>query len=205
MKRLFNFSAAALALIGNVAFTAPVAAQTTTTNKVWTIAEVLAERQEPVEDKNPSMCMGNRFKPCVCAPDVTKLVQYRPSIAECGKKAGIVMSGARYINAFSVVVRDRDNRDRWPLNFPATGTGYGGCTLAQAKAGLGKCSAFKVQKILSVKNENGNAEVHCLGESGYHPLMKGISRMTVKLKDVPGSHEDPLERLCLYGPKKPLN
>lgn len=205
MKRLFNFSAAALALIGSVAFTSPVAAQTATTNKVWTIKEILAERQEPVEKKNPRMCMGNPFKPCVCAPDVTKLVQYRPSIAECGKRAGIVMSGARYINAFSVVVRDRDNRDRWPLNFPATGTGYGGCTLAQAKAGLGKCSAFKVQKILSVNNENGDAEVHCLGESGYHPLMKGISRMTIKLKDVPGSHEDPLERLCLYGPKKPLN
>ncbi len=181
----------------------PSSAQTTT-KRVWTVAEILAERQEPVDIENPRMCMGNRFKPCVCAPDVTKLVQYRPSIAQCGKKAGIVMSG-RYITAFSVVVRDRDNRDRWPISFPATGTGYGGCTLAQAKAGLGKCSAFKVQKIIKVNNENGDAEVHCLGQSGYHPLMKGISRMTVKLKDVPGSHADPLERLCLKGPTTPLN
>ncbi|MEY4669780.1 MAG: hypothetical protein RL518_2479 [Pseudomonadota bacterium] len=183
----------------------PASAQTTTTPRVWTISEILAERQTPVENNNPRMCMGGRFKPCVCAADVTKLVQYRPSIAQCGKKAGIVMSGEKYIKAFSVVVRDRDNRDRWPLEFPATGTGYGGCTLAQAKAGLGKCSAFKVQKIIKVSNENGNAEVHCLGQSGYHPLMRGISRMTIKLKDVPGSHEDPLERLCLKGPTVPLN
>ena len=192
-----------VALAGLAIGPTPSSAQTTT-KRVWTVAEILAERQEPVDIENPRMCMGNRFKPCVCAPDVTKLVQYRPSIAQCGKKAGIVMSG-RYITAFSVVVRDRDNRDRWPISFPATGTGYGGCTLAQAKAGLGKCSAFKVQKIIKVNNENGDAEVHCLGQSGYHPLMKGISRMTVKLKDVPGSHADPLERLCLKGPTTPLN
>jgi hypothetical protein len=205
MKRLLKLSVilCAATAVGMEATSA--AAQTSTTKKVWTIEDILAERQEPVVNKNPNMCMGNRFKPCVCAPAVTKLVQYRPSVAECGKKAGIIMSGARYISAFSVVVRDRDNRDRWPLTFPSTGIGYGGCTLAQARAGLGKCSAFKVQKILNVKNENGNAEVHCLGESGYHPLMKGISRMTVKLKDVPSSHADPLERLCLYGPTKPLN
>jgi hypothetical protein len=62
-----------------------------------------------------------------------------------------------------------------------------------------------VQKIIKVSNENGDAEVHCLGRSGYHPLMKGISRMTIKLKDVPGSNLDPLERLCLKGPTTPLN
>ncbi len=205
MKRLATLSMFTLAALITSVTATPAIAQTPTPERVWTIDEILAERQEPVEKKNPRMCMGNPFKPCVCAPDVTKLVQYRPSIAQCGKKAGIIMSGSRYISAFSVVVRDRDNRDRWPITFPSSGTGYGGCTLAQAKAGLGKCSAFKVQKIINVKNKNGDAEVHCLGESGYHPLMKGISRMTIKLKDVPGSHADPLERLCLYGPKKPLN
>jgi hypothetical protein len=176
----------------------------TTTKRVWTVAEILAERQEANDVNNPRMCMGHRFKPCVCAADVTKLIQYRPSIAQCGKNAGIVMSG-RYLKAFSVVVRDLFNRDRWPIVFPATGTGYGGCTLAQAQAGLARCSAFKVQTIIKVKSENGDAEVHCLGKSGYHRLMKGISRMTVKLKDVPGSHTDPLERLCLKGPTIPLN
>jgi len=182
----------------------PALAQTSSNNRVWTIAEILAERQEPVEIDNPRMCDGQLFKPCVCAADVTKLVQYRPSIAQCGKKAGIVMSG-KYLRSFSVVVRDRANRDRYPTIFPATGTGYGGCTLAQAKAGLAKCSAFKAQKVFRVQNENGNAVVHCLGESGYHPLMRGISRMTIKLKDVPGSNLDPLERLCLRGPIRPLN
>jgi hypothetical protein len=203
MKLLSTLCGIALAVLTAAPTLAP--AQSTTENRVWTISEILAERQKPETIKNPRMCMGGRFKPCVCAADVTKLLQYRPSIAQCGKKAGIVMSGKKYLTAFSVVVRDRDNRDRWPIEFPATGTGYGGCTLAQAKAGLGKCSAFKVQKIIKVSNENGNAEVHCLGQSGYHPLMKGISRMTVKLKDVPGSNEDPLERLCLKGPTVPLN
>lgn len=199
-----------LALVGLcslslLATTSLAQAQSTPTNKVWTISEILAERQEAVDINNPRMCSGHRFKPCVCAPDVTKLVQYRPSIAQCGKKAGIIMSGARYLKVFSVVVRDPDNQDRWPVSFPTTGTGYGGCTLAQAKAGLARCSAFKVQKIIKVENQDGDAMVHCLGESGYHPLMRRISRITVKLKDIPGSHEDPLERLCLYGATKPLN
>lgn len=203
MKMLGTLLSVLAAAISIGAVTA--SAQTTPTQKVWTIDEILAERETPLEIKSPRMCDGNRFKPCVCAPDVTKLVQYRPSIAQCGKNAGIVMSGSKYLKAFSVVVRDRENRDRWPLNFPATGAGWGGCTLAQAKAGLTRCSAYKVQKIIKVDNENGDAEVHCLGESGYHPLMKKISRITVKLQDVPGSNADPLERLCLYGATKPLN
>lgn len=180
------------------------AAQTEGTKRVWTVSEILAERQEPVENENPRMCMGGRFKPCVCAADVSKLVQYRPSIAQCGKRAGVVLSG-KYLSAFSVVVRDRENRDRWPLQFPTTGRGFGGCNLAQAKAGLARCSAYKVQKIIKVTNESGNAEVHCLGQSGYAPLMKGISRITIKLDDIPGSNADPLERLCLKNATTPLN
>lgn len=179
-------------------------AQIATTKRVWTVSEILAERQEAVKVDNPRMCMGGRFKPCVCAADVSELVQYRPSIAQCGKKAGIVLSG-KYLSAFSVVVRDRENRDRWPLQFPVTGQGYGGCNLAQAKTGLARCSAYKVQKIIQVSDENGNAEVHCLGQSGYAPLMKGISRITIKLDDVPGSNADPLERLCLKNATTPLN
>ena len=199
-----SISLCAIALSMTIGGTTVASAQTKTPQKVWTVNEILAARQEEVKNDNPSMCMGNRFKPCVCADEVTKLVQYRPSIAQCGKRAGIVMSG-RYTRAFSVVVRDRDNRDRWPIQFPETGTGYGGCTLAEAKSGLGRCSAFKVQKIIKVSHPDGDAEVHCLGLSGYHPLMRGISRMTIKLKDVPGSNLDPLERLCLKGPTTPLN
>ena len=203
MKPFFSLLALSFSVVA--VNSSPALAQKNSNNKVWTINEILAERQEPVENNDPRMCDGGRFKPCVCAPDVTKLVQYRPSIAQCGKKAGIVMSGRKYLNVFSAVVRDRENRDRWPLTFPTTGAGYGGCNLAQAKAGLAKCSAYKVQKIIRVDNKDGDAVVHCLGESGYHPLMKGISRITIKIKDVPGSNADPLERLCLSGATKPLN
>jgi hypothetical protein len=202
MRSLRSLCVIALGIFIIAAF--PCQAQTTSTKRVWTVSEILAERQEPVEIENPRMCMGARFKPCVCAADVTKLVQYRPSIAQCGRKAGIVMSG-RYLSSFSVVVRDRENRDRWPIRFPVTGRGYGGCTVAEAKAGLARCSAFKAQKIFRVSNENGDAKVHCLGQSGYAPLMKGISRMTIKLDDIPGSSADPLERLCLKNATTPLN
>lgn len=168
-------------------------------DRVWTIAEVLSERKEPVDVASPRMCNGERYKPCVCAPDVSALVQYRPSIKQCGGNAGIVLSG-RYTSAFSVVVRDRVNRDRFP-DYP----GFNGCSKSQFEAGLSRCSAFKVQKVIAVSNANGNAEVHCLGASGYSKLFRAVTRMTIKLKDVPGSSTDPLERLCLSSPKKALN
>jgi len=195
MKRVLTSLLAALTA---TMFVATSEAQTAT-ERVWTINEILSERQTPVTIKNPSMCMGDRYKPCVCAPDVSKLVQYRPSIAQCGKNAGVVFSG-RYLNVFSVVVRDKLNRDRFPEQ-----PGFNGCSVGQYVAGLSKCSAFKVQKIVRVKNENGNAEVHCLGASGYSRLYRGASRITVKLQDDPVGHADPLERLCLVGPKKSLN
>jgi hypothetical protein len=62
-----------------------------------------------------------------------------------------------------------------------------------------------VQKIIYVKNADGDAEVHCLGASGYSSLFARVSRITAKLSDVPGSNKDPLERLCLNGPDVPLN
>ena len=204
MQRFFKLSVAVIAVLTINTGATPALAQTTT-KKVWTIQEILDERQEPIEINSPRMCHGDRFKPCVCATDVSKLVQYRPSIAQCGKKAGIVLSGRRYLSSFSVVVRDADNRDRWPITFPVNGPGYGGCTLAQARMGYARCSAFKAQKVFRVNHANGDAIVHCLGQSGYHPLLKGITRLTIKLADVPGSNLDPLERLCLKGPRTPLN
>lgn len=205
MKLLVKLSTTAIAALTIVSTATPTLAQTTTTKKVWTIQEILDERQEPVEIESPRMCHGGRFKPCVCTADVSKLVQYRPSITQCGKKAGVVLSGSRYLSSFSVVVRDAENRDRWPLSFPVNSPGYGGCTLAQAKMGYARCSAYKVQKVIKVSNDNGDAVVHCLGESGYHPLLKGITRLTIKIADVPGTNSDPLERLCIKGPTTPLN
>ena len=171
----------------------------TSSEKEWTIAEVLSERKEPVDIASPRMCDGERYKPCVCAPDVSALVQYRPSVKQCGGNAAVVLSG-RYTTAFSVVVRDRVNRDRFP-SWP----GFNGCSKSQFEAGLSRCSAFKVQKVIAVSSTKGNAEVHCLGASGYSKLFRAVSRMTIKLKDVPGSSSDPLERLCLSSPKKALN
>ena len=70
---------------------------------------------------------------------------------------------------------------------------------------LNKCSAFKVQKIIPVENADGDAEVHCLGASGYSTLFKRVTRMTAKLSDVPNSTQDPLVRWCLAGPTAALN
>lgn len=170
-----------------------------TSGRIWTINEILSERQTPIEIKSPSMCKGDRYKPCVCARDVSKLVQYRPAIAQCGNNAGVVFSG-KYLHIYSVVVRDTLNRDRFPER-----PGFNGCSASQYQAGLSRCSAFKVQKIIRVNNENGDAEVHCFGDSGYSRLFRQASRITVKFKDIPSSHADPLERLCLQGPRKALN
>jgi hypothetical protein len=131
-----------VAILAALSSTSVCIAQTDT-QRVWTVSEILAERQTPADVQKPSYCMGDRYKPCVCAPDVSKLVQYRPSIAQCGKNAGVVFSG-RYLNIYSVVVRDKLNRDRFPEQ-----PGFNGCSSSQYLAGLSKCSAFKVQKILT--------------------------------------------------------
>jgi hypothetical protein len=167
--------------------------------RVWTIDEVIAERQTPFYKKKPRYCQGAVFKPCVCSSDVPTVVQYRPAIKECGNKAGIVLSG-KYKDVFSVVVRDRENKDRWPPQ------GINGCSAYERDVlALHKCSAFKAQKVIPVENENGDAEVHCLGASGYSSLFTRVTRMTAKLADSPNSTNDPLARWCLAGPAKPLN
>lgn len=168
--------------------------------RVWNISELINERQLDVADKKkPSYCNGGVFKPCVCARDVTKLVQYRPAVRECGKKAAIILSG-RYLNAFSAVVRDYENKDRWPA------AGANGCTAYERDVlALNKCSVFKTQKVIGVENDKGDAHVLCLGASGYSKLFSRVRRITVKLADVPNSSNDPIARLCLKGPTKPLN
>jgi hypothetical protein len=152
---------------------------------------------------NPGGSANADIEKCVCPNDVTSLVQYRPSILQCGKNAGIIVSG-RYMSMFSAVVRDKENRDRWPAK------GVNGCSKSQVDAGLGKCSVFKVQKIISVDNPKGDAEVHCLGASGYSALFRNVVRITIKpprgtsSTDV-NTEAVRLERLCLHGPKFPLN
>ena len=167
-------------------------------NRVWTVEEIMAERQDPTRNRT-RYCNGQIFKPCVCAKDVSNLVQYRPSVKECRNRAAIILSG-KYLHVFSVVVRDWLNRDRWPVEGVNNCTPYERDTL-----GLNKCSVFKVQKIINFSDSEGDAEVHCLGASGYSPLFSKVTRITAKLSDVPDSNQDPLIRWCLAGPTKPLN
>jgi hypothetical protein len=71
--------------------------------------------------------------------------------------------------------------------------------------GLNRCSVFKVQKVLGIENDNGYAEIHCLGTSGYSALFGRVTRITAKFQDIPGSNKDPLARWCLAGHDLPLN
>ena len=196
-QRIFSLAAAAIA-VGSLGVVPNASAQEAT--RVWTISEIIEERDNTSAVRKPRYCNGGVFKPCICAKYVSKRVQYRPSVKECGRKAAVILSGPKYMSAFSVVVRDYENKDRWPPE------GLNGCTAYERDTlGLSKCSAFKVQKIIYVKNADGDAEVHCLGASGYSSLFARVSRITAKLSDVPGSNKDPLERLCLNGPDVPLN
>jgi hypothetical protein len=187
-------------LIASVFFITSAYAAPSTTRQTWTVKEILKERDlTTLDKKQPRYCQGERFKPCVCASNVTKSVQYRPSVRECGRRAAVILS-KRYLTAFSAVVRDRENRDRWPLQ------GANGCAAYERDVlGLNKCSVFKVQKIIQIEDNKGDAELHCLGASGYSSLFRKVSRITIKLQDDPTSNQDPLVRLCLAGPDKPLN
>jgi hypothetical protein len=174
-------------------------AQATPGKARWTVAEILNERQFRKIVKKPKYCQGGLFKPCVCAKDVPSIVQYRPAVQECGGKAAIILSG-KYKDVFSVVVRDRENKDRWPPE------GINGCTAYERDVlALLKCSAFKAQEVLDIEDARGDATVHCLGASGRSTLFKRVVRMTAKLADVPNSTADPLARWCLKGPAEPLN
>lgn len=146
----------------------------------------------------PARCNESVFKPCICAPAVPAEVKYRPRLAACGGKAAVILEG-EWASAFSVVFRDRQNRDRYPSS------GYNGCTAAEAGgvAPPNRCSAFKVQRRI---RESGRT-IHCFGNRGTDTILAKASRLTVKLRDVPMSSMDPLARICLRGfsPRVPLN
>lgn len=168
--------------------------------RVWTIDEILNEPRLDPPVKPIEYCQNSgRFKPCVCTRDVAREMRYRPAVKECKGNAAIVLSG-KYAASYSAVVRDSENRDRWPE------LGFGGCTPYQSVVlGLNKCSAFKVQKKLRVGGKKNPVTVNCLGASGYSALFKRVVRVTVKLSDVPNSNLDPLVRWCLTRPNLPLN
>lgn len=139
-------------------------------------------------------CQVGRFKPCVCWEDVPKEVSYLPKDKRCGGNASIVLRGSLY-NSFSAVVRDKENRDRWPVS------GFNGCSfeLANSDAPPNRCSAFKAQKI--IKKTYTREKIHCLGNPGTHKNFKNVVRITVKVSDITKE----IRRYCLRSPTRKLN
>lgn len=204
MKHLFLFVfTLGLLMAGSPA----VSAQETSparkaTQRVWTVAEILNAKRRDKPRRPINYCNGGRFKPCVCYYDVAREMQYRPAVEECGGNAGVVLTG-KYGGVFSAVVRDRENRDR----FPVPGSGYGECTLEEADAinPPNRCSAFKTQSTIRVGSGRDKGKLYCLGASGYSSIFSLVTRVTVKLADSPNSSEDPIVRWCLRKPTLPLN
>lgn len=168
--------------------------------RMWTIDEILAEPRMGGFG-GAAECGGELgFRRCICAPNVKSSIRYRPSVLECNGNAAAILHD-EYVDAFSIVVRDSQNRDR----FPDAGSGFGGCnfSLANSASPPNRCSAFKVQDKFKIAG--GTAIVHCFGASGYSSIFSDAVRMTLKLEDVPSSNDDPLERYCLYAGDLPLN
>lgn len=166
--------------------------------RVWTLSEVLSEPRSGGSG-GPASCGGEfGFRRCVCPDQVPSSMRYRPALAECNNNAAILLDG-EYVEAFSVVVRDSQNRDRWPVS------GFNGCSaeLANSDTPPNRCSAFKVQR--SFATPDGSAMVHCFGASGYSILFEDVVRATIKLTDDPNSNDDDIDRLCLISGDLPLN
>ena len=137
-------------------------------------------------DLPKATCNESVFKPCICASKSPPQVKFRPRHGQCGGKAAAILEG-EFANSFSVVLRDRLNRDRYPS------VGFNGCTKAQADMGLAKCSAYKCQKTI---RSNGKY-VCCFGGAGTSSILSKVTRLTIKLKDSPNDSNDPLARICL--------
>lgn len=133
-------------------------------------------------------CNESVFKPCICPAAVPEDIKFRSRHAACGGKAAVILEGP-WASSYSVVLRDRLNRDRYPS------FGYNGCSkeLAGGESPPNKCSAFKVQRKIRSKGK----VTHCFGNRGTDKILAKASRLTIKLKDIPGSSTDPLARVCL--------
>lgn len=146
------------------------------------------------------VCQANRFKGCACAESVPQSIQYRPTFAACGGKAAVILSGP-FLRAFSVVVRDNENRDRWP----ATGS-YGGCSQAERDLGLARCSAFKAQKTIYRTVDGRRERIACFGAAGSSSLFTNVTRITVKISDrVNEFGQKKMFRACIADNYLPLN
>jgi hypothetical protein len=168
-------------------------------NRVWTLDEIIKEKSPRIPKGKVQYCHGGRFQPCVCAEYVAREMKYRPAVEECKGNAGVFLKN-KYTSVFSVVVRDSENRDRWPVS------GFGNCTPYERDTlALNKCSAFKTQDTILAKDDKNFYALNCLGASGYSKLFKNVTRVTAKLSDKSTSNQDPLARWCLVKPNLPLN
>lgn len=167
--------------------------------RAQTIESILAEPPKGGSG-GAARCGGELgFRRCICPNDVPSYVRYRPAVVECNGNAAAILSG-RLFDAFSIVVRDTQNRDRWP----EAGSGFGGCSFEEANGDSppARCSAFKAQDIFVAAP---GVRVYCFGASGYSEIFSDAARLTVKLTDSPFSNEDEVERYCLSGPDISLN
>lgn len=180
--------------------TASPSPSATPQGRSWTVEEIISEARRGGSGGEPK-CGGEfGFRRCLCVADVPSSVRYRPSIVECNYNAGAILHD-EYLDAFSIVVRDTQNRDRWP----AAGSGFGGCSfdVANSESPPNSCSAFKVQDKFKIAN--GTAMVHCFGASGYSEIFSDVVRMTIKISDDPFSNDDDIDRICLISGDEPLN
>ena len=170
-----------------------------TFSKSLIIAALIAIFANTAEAK-PRFCYGGIFKPCVCPSSVPKSVRYHPSEPACGGNAAILLRSP-FLNVFSVVVRDNENKDRWPVN------GANGCTPeeAQSKFPPNKCSVFKTQRKFTRLVDGKRERVNCLGAAGNSALFKKVQRITAKLNDVPGATTDEIRRWCIIRPECGMN
>lgn len=147
----------------------------------------------------PENCRcGATARKAVCPQDVPNSVIYLPSTSLCSGKAAIVLRGP-FLNSFSVVVRDSQNRDRWP----AAGSGYGGCSfaLANSAAPPRRCSSFKASREYIATINGQRSRVVCFPENGFSRFWTDVRRMTIKVTNSAAS----LRRFCLNGPRVRLN
>ena len=145
----------------------------------------------------PENCRcGATARRAVCPQDVPSDVIYRPAAALCGGKAMVILRGP-FFNSFSVVVRDNQNRDRWPVS------GYGGCSfnLANSKSPPKRCSAFKASSDRRLTLNGIPSRVFCFPEKGTSRLWNDVRRITIKLENSAAS----IRRLCIGKATLPLN
>ena len=145
----------------------------------------------------PENCScGQTARKAVCPQDVPRSVIYVPATSLCSGKAAVVLRGP-FLNSFSVVVRDGQNRDRWPVS------GYGGCgfALANSKNPPARCSAFKAAREYFAVINGIKSRVVCFPETGFSRLWADVRRVTVKVTNSASS----IRRFCVGKATRRLN